>query len=55
MSTKTFKPGQSVPYSGQAVNQRTHNEVTVVRQEPFPPTPKSGDTYKMVDRTKHKK
>ena len=53
--TKTFKPGQPVPFSGQAQNQRTKTEVTVVRGERFPPTPKSGDGYKIVDRTNHKK
>jgi len=53
--TKTFKPGQTVPFSGQARNQRTQTEVTVTRGEPFPPTPRAGDSYKIVDRTKHKK
>lgn len=55
MGTKTFKPGQTVPSSGQAKNNRTGNEVTVVRGEPFPPTPKRGDTYSIADKTKHKK
>lgn len=53
--TKTHKPGQTVPHSGQARNLRTGLEVTVTRGEPFPPTPKRGDNYVIVDRTKHKK
>lgn len=54
MATKTFKPGQKVPTSGQATNTRTKTEVTVTKGEPFPPTPRSGDHYKITDRTKHK-
>lgn len=55
MKPTTFKPGQSVPKSGQALNTRTRTEVTVTRGEPFPPTPKSGDKYRIVDVTKHKR
>jgi len=55
MTTKPLKPGMSVPYSGQARNNSTRTEVTVVRGERMPPTPKAGQTYTMVDRTKHKK
>jgi len=45
MATKTFKPGQIVPQSGQAemLNTRgnkTGIERTVVKNEPFPPTRK---------------
>lgn len=32
----------------------TGQEVTVVKGEPFPPTPKSGQTFEIVDKTKHK-
>lgn len=55
--SKNYRPGQIVPTSGQA--ERYHNgrptkkEVTVTKGEPFPPTPQKGDTYKIVDKTKH--
>lgn len=55
MTSKSYRPGQQVPFSGQAENRRTKTEVTVVKGERFPPTPKSGDGYKMTDRTKHKR
>lgn len=56
--TKPFKPGQSAPVSGQykLVGPRggeNGEERTVVRKEPFPPTPKSGMKYVLVDKTKH--
>jgi hypothetical protein len=54
MATKPLKPGSLAPYSGQAKNNTTRTEVTVVKGEPMPPTRKSGQTYTMVDRTKHK-
>jgi len=55
-----FKPGQKVPQSGQAEiigprGGRTKEERTVVTGEPFPPTPKPGQKYEIVDPTKHKK
>lgn len=54
---KTHKPGTTVPASGQAqiIGPRGGKgpERTVVRGEPFPPTPKPGQTYKIVDKTKH--
>jgi hypothetical protein len=55
---KTYKPGQKVPRSGQAEiigprGGRTGKERTVVKNEPFPPTPEKGQTYKIVDPTKH--
>jgi hypothetical protein len=43
------------PQSGQYQNRRTRTEVTVTRSEPMPPTPKSVDTHRIVDPTKHKK
>lgn len=55
MATKTYKPGQQVPKSGQAENRRTHNEVTVTKGERFPPTPRKGDQYVITDPTKHKR
>lgn len=52
------KPGQKAPVSGQyqIVGPRGGKgpERTIVRNEPFPPTPASGSTYALVDRTKHK-
>lgn len=56
--SKTLKPGQSAPKSGQyeQVGPRgggTGKERTVTKGEPLPPTPKSGMGYKLVDPTKH--
>ena len=55
---KTMKPGTAAPRSGQyeIIGQRgapTGVERTVVKNEPLPPTPKSGQTYKMADPTKN--
>ena len=50
----TFKPGDEAPTSGQYRNTTTGDEVTVVRGEPLPPTPKAGQRYKLVDPTRHK-
>ena len=55
---KTYRPGQKVPVSGQAEivgnrGGRTGEERTVVRGEPFPPTPKPGQGYVIVDRTRN--
>ena len=50
-----LKPGQPAPVSGHYRNDRTRTEVTVTRGEPLPPTPKPGDTYVLVDPTKHRK
>ena len=56
---KTFKPGEKAPASGQYERigprgARSGHEVTVVKNEPLPPTPKSGERYIIVDRTKNK-
>lgn len=56
---KSYKPGQKVPYSGQAEiigprGGRTGVERTVVTGEPFPPTEKAGQQYVIVDKTKHR-
>lgn len=51
---KTLKPGTPAPRSGQYRNNRTGTEVTGVRGNPLPPTPKPGQGYKLVDPTKHK-
>lgn len=57
---KQYKPGETVPESGQAEivgprGGRTGEERTVTRGEPFPPTPKAGQTFEIVDRTKHRR
>ena len=50
-----LKPGMPAPKSGQYQNTETKTEVTVVKGEPLPPTPKPNQPYKLVDATKHKK
>jgi len=57
--SKTMKPGQSAPRSGQygifgPLGGDTGAERTVTRGEPLPPTLKPGMGYKLVDPTKHK-
>jgi hypothetical protein len=52
------KPGEIAKKSGQypIIGPRggnTGKERTVVKGEPFPPTPKKGDTYGTPDKTKH--
>lgn len=54
-----LKPGNKAPASGQygIVGPRggqTGKEVTVVKGEPMPPTPKAGQGYVMNDPTKNK-
>ena len=54
-----LKPGQRAPVSGQYAERGTRGgdagrEVTVVKGEPMPPTLKKGNTYVLVDPTKHK-
>jgi hypothetical protein len=53
--SKTLKPGTPAPKSGQYQNTTTGTEVTTTRGEPLPPTPGKGQSYKLVDLTKHKK
>jgi hypothetical protein len=53
--TKPLPPGTKAGTSGQYQNTTTKNEVTVTKGEPLPPTPKSGQGYKLVDVTKHKR
>lgn len=55
---KPLKPGATAPRSGQyeILGPRggpTGRERTVVRGEPLPPTPQSGQGYKLVDPTKN--
>lgn len=54
-----MKSGEKATKSGQyeIVGPRggkTGEERTVTKGEPFPPTPKSGQKYTLVDATKHK-
>jgi len=56
--SKTFKPGETAPRSGQyeIVGPRgghTGVERTVTKGEPLPPTRKSGESFVLVDPTKH--
>jgi hypothetical protein len=58
---QTKRPGEKANTSGQyeIVGPRggktSHGERTVVKGEPMPPTPKSGQKYRFVDKTKHSK
>ena len=54
VAKKCYRPGEKAPQSGQYKNTSTGYEVTVVKGEPLPPTPKSGQCYILVDKTKHK-
>lgn len=56
---KPLRPGQKAPASGQyqIIGPRggqTGKERTVTKNEPLPPTPLPGQTYKIADRTKNK-
>lgn len=58
MKNETHKPGEKAPASGQYPIQGprggdTGKERTVTNGEPFPPTPKPGQTYGNPDKTKH--
>lgn len=56
--TDNLRPGQRAKDSGQYEIRGPRggyaggHERTVTRREPLPPTPKAGQTYKLVDRTK---
>ncbi len=57
---KTLKPGQIVPKSGQYEKigprgGKTGKEITGVRGKQLPPSTKPGITYRLVDKTKHKR
>lgn len=54
MGKKTYKSGEIADYSGQYKNTTTKKEVTVVKNEPLPPTPGPGQKYVLADKTKHK-
>jgi hypothetical protein len=55
MKTTGLTPGSETPKSGQYENTSTGKEVTAVRGEPLPPTPRPGQTYDLVDATRHKR
>jgi len=52
-----LRPGERAKVSGQYEivrnGHRTGVERTATRNEPLPPTPKSGDKFLLVDKTKH--
>jgi len=53
-----LKPGTPAPKSGQYERIGPHGgrsgeEVTAVQNKPLPPTPKPGESYVLVDRTRH--
>jgi hypothetical protein len=57
--SKKLKSGQTVPTSGQYEiigprDGRTGEEITGVKGKTLPPTPEAGQSYRLVDRTKHK-
>ena len=61
MAKEIHKPGERGGDSGQYVRvgprggQRGPEETTHTKGEPFPPTPESGERWKLADRTRHKK
>jgi hypothetical protein len=60
MPEPPYKPGQKAPASGQYPLQgpkggNTGREVTVVKGEPFPPTPAKKMGFGPPDQTAHKK
>ena len=61
MPDENIKPGETVSDSGQyqIVGPRGGNtgesEVTLIKGKTAPPTPKPGQTFKLVDLTKHKR
>jgi hypothetical protein len=57
--TPTYKPGQKAPTSGQngivgPKGSKTGTEVTVAKGGTLLPTPKPGQGFVLVDKTKHK-
>lgn len=58
--SKSYKPGHKAPKSGQyevigVRGGKTSVERTVTKGEPLPPTEKKGQSYRLVDATKHRK
>ena len=55
-----LKPGQKAEISGQYEltgprGGSREREATIVKDEPAPPTPETNMTWKLADRTKHKR
>ena len=50
---KGLRPGEATPVSGQYLIRGTKKEVTGVEGKPLPPTPRPGQKYDLVDKTKH--
>jgi hypothetical protein len=60
MSDELYKPGQKAQRSGQYEmtgprGGKTNVERTVTRGEPLPPTEETGQKYRLVDPTRHRK
>lgn len=59
MGNETQKPGEKADKSGQYTlvgprgGEKNH-EITGVKGKPLPPTPESGQSWKLVDPTKNK-
>lgn len=52
---KGNRPGTPAPFSGQyRPSSGGKTEITAVQGKPLPPTSKPGETWKLVDKTKHK-
>lgn len=55
VSQKKYTPGTPVPDSGTVKVPGKPGEVTVVKNEPFPPPPAKGDKWVYTRKTPHKK
>jgi hypothetical protein len=51
---KKLTPGTPAPRSAQYRNNATGYEITAIKGKPLPPTQGKGQTYTVVDPTKHK-
>lgn len=54
MSNRRIKPGQTAPASAQYRPARGGNEITLPKGHTAPPTPRRGDAWVIVDRTRNK-
>ncbi|GMA32580.1 hypothetical protein [Litorihabitans aurantiacus] len=51
---RQYSPGSKAPYSGQyRIVGGSGAERTAVQNKPLPPTPRAGQRYVLVDRTKN--
>jgi hypothetical protein len=55
MAKVPLKPGTPAPQSGLYWNSSTKTEVTTVKGQPLPPTPKPGQGYELKDPAIHKR